>query len=192
MAGGIDPRVDAIPVAPAAHYRMGGITADAEGDRTSLPRLFAVGECASIGVHRRQPPRLQLPARSRRVRAPRRGRRPRRRRAGDRALAIRAFPDLPDAALQQLRGAMARDAGVVRDAAGLTRLIAEIDTLQDQHGRGPVLAAARRWRRARSAAARAAGPTTGWTIRTRPNPADPHLHHPVPGGRPQRRRGAIA
>ncbi|AYG03810.1 L-aspartate oxidase [Gryllotalpicola protaetiae] len=39
-----------IPVTPAAHYWMGGIATDASG-RTSLPGLWAVGECASTGVH---------------------------------------------------------------------------------------------------------------------------------------------
>ena len=50
MAAGIDPRVQPIPIAPAAHYHMGGIVTDAEG-RTSLAGLFAAGECASTGVH---------------------------------------------------------------------------------------------------------------------------------------------
>ncbi len=50
MAAGIDPRVQPMPVAPAAHYHMGGIAADTDG-RTSLPGLFAVGECAATGVH---------------------------------------------------------------------------------------------------------------------------------------------
>jgi L-aspartate oxidase len=49
-AAGLDPRVTPIPVAPAAHYHMGGIAADPDG-RTSLPGLFAVGECAATGVH---------------------------------------------------------------------------------------------------------------------------------------------
>ncbi|WP_144763308.1 L-aspartate oxidase [Curtobacterium sp. 9128] len=39
-----------VPVAPAAHYFMGGIATDAEG-RTSLPGLLAVGEAACTGVH---------------------------------------------------------------------------------------------------------------------------------------------
>lgn len=47
---GLDPRVDLLPVSPAAHYYMGGIDADASG-ATSLPGLWAVGECASSGVH---------------------------------------------------------------------------------------------------------------------------------------------
>ncbi len=47
---GIDPRTDLIPVAPAAHYHMGGIAVD-ENARTSLPGLWAIGECASTGAH---------------------------------------------------------------------------------------------------------------------------------------------
>ena len=37
-------------MAPASHYVMGGIAADLEG-RSSLPGLFAVGECACTGLH---------------------------------------------------------------------------------------------------------------------------------------------
>ncbi|WP_080792748.1 L-aspartate oxidase [Corynebacterium pacaense] len=47
---GLDWTVDAIPVAPAAHYTMGGVATDLDG-RTSVPGLFAVGEVASTGVH---------------------------------------------------------------------------------------------------------------------------------------------
>jgi L-aspartate oxidase len=47
---GIDPAEQPIPVAPAAHYHMGGIATDQTG-RTSLPGLWAVGECASTGLH---------------------------------------------------------------------------------------------------------------------------------------------
>jgi len=47
---GIDPRRDLIPVTPAAHYMMGGIVADLSG-RSSLGRLWAVGEVARSGVH---------------------------------------------------------------------------------------------------------------------------------------------
>jgi L-aspartate oxidase len=47
---GIDPRRDLLPVAPAAHYTMGGVAADLEG-RASLPGLYAVGECACTGLH---------------------------------------------------------------------------------------------------------------------------------------------
>ena len=47
---GIDPRRDLIPVTPAAHYMMGGIVTDLCG-RSTLARLWAVGEVASTGVH---------------------------------------------------------------------------------------------------------------------------------------------
>jgi L-aspartate oxidase len=47
---GLDPARELIPVAPAAHYTMGGIAADLEG-RSSLRGLYAVGECACTGLH---------------------------------------------------------------------------------------------------------------------------------------------
>ncbi|HMB55007.1 MAG TPA: FAD-binding protein, partial [Thermoanaerobaculia bacterium] len=50
IAAGIDPTVGPVPVAPAAHYTMGGIAVDLEG-RSSLPGLYAVGECACTGLH---------------------------------------------------------------------------------------------------------------------------------------------
>ena len=49
-AAGIDPRKEPIPVAPAAHYHMGGVATDLDG-KTSLDGLWAVGEVASTGVH---------------------------------------------------------------------------------------------------------------------------------------------
>ncbi|TLG75182.1 L-aspartate oxidase [Methylocystis sp. B8] len=50
MSAGIDPSRELIPIAPAAHYHMGGVWTDARG-RTSLDGLWAVGEVASTGVH---------------------------------------------------------------------------------------------------------------------------------------------
>ncbi len=47
---GIDPATELIPVAPAAHYHMGGIATDAAA-RTSVPGLWAIGEVASTGLH---------------------------------------------------------------------------------------------------------------------------------------------
>jgi len=47
---GIDITRDLVPVAPAAHYMIGGVSADLDG-ATTLPGLFACGEVASSGVH---------------------------------------------------------------------------------------------------------------------------------------------
>lgn len=47
---GIDIRSMPIPVVPAAHYFCGGILVDLRG-RTTLDRLYAVGECSCTGIH---------------------------------------------------------------------------------------------------------------------------------------------
>jgi L-aspartate oxidase len=47
---GLDPAIDRIPVAPAAHYSCGGITARLDGV-TEVPGLYAVGEVTSTGLH---------------------------------------------------------------------------------------------------------------------------------------------
>jgi L-aspartate oxidase len=47
---GLDPEKQPIPIAPAAHYHMGGVFTDARG-RTSLTGLWACGEAACTGVH---------------------------------------------------------------------------------------------------------------------------------------------
>ena len=47
---GLDPATEPVPVAPAAHYMMGGIAVDLDG-RSSLPGLLAVGECSCTGLH---------------------------------------------------------------------------------------------------------------------------------------------
>lgn len=47
---GIDAFKDLVPVSPAAHYFMGGIKAQCNG-RTSIPFLYAIGECACTGLH---------------------------------------------------------------------------------------------------------------------------------------------
>jgi len=47
---GLDITQDWIPVRPGAHYMIGGVTVDLEG-RTTLPGLWAAGECTSSGLH---------------------------------------------------------------------------------------------------------------------------------------------
>src|SRR3954467_1522077 len=50
IAAGIDPASQAIPIAPAAHYHMGGIAVDHRG-RSSIDGLWAGGEVSSTGAH---------------------------------------------------------------------------------------------------------------------------------------------
>ena len=47
---GVDPIVEPIPVRPGAHYHMGGVDTDVDG-QTILPGLYAAGECACVSVH---------------------------------------------------------------------------------------------------------------------------------------------
>ena len=47
---GVEPISEPIPVQPAQHYSMGGIATNIDGE-TSLPGLFAAGECACVSVH---------------------------------------------------------------------------------------------------------------------------------------------
>ena len=139
LASGIDPRTAPVPVAPAAHYHMGGVAADLDG-RTSLPGLFAAGEVAATGVHGAN--RLASNSLLEAVVCGARAGRAAAREAdpGTSVLAAAPAPDLPP---DELRAAMGRDAGVVRDAAGLLRLLEAVDRLEVRHGACPPLVAAR-------------------------------------------------
>ncbi|MDB5739742.1 MAG: nadB [Alphaproteobacteria bacterium] len=131
MAAGIDPAVQPIPVAPAAHYHMGGIASDAAG-RSSLPGLWVVGECAATGLHGAN----RLASNSlleglvfgARVADDVRG--------GLQAGAMRGLPPAPQrfaapAPPHVLRQAMSRDVALERDADGLRAALAVIGRLEN-------------------------------------------------------------
>ena len=138
MAQGVDPRTTPMPVAPAAHYHMGGIRSDIFG-HTSLKGLYAVGECASTGVHGANRlasnSLLEAAAFGERIGidaiqglatdgfAP------------DVAQAVRPTvpPTLSETDLKALRDAMTRHAGVVRDETGLRKLLGLIDSLDQRY-----------------------------------------------------------
>lgn len=50
LDAGFDMTTDLIPIYPCQHYLMGGIKVDTSG-RTSIPKLYACGECSCTGVH---------------------------------------------------------------------------------------------------------------------------------------------
>ena len=136
-ARGIDPVTEPIPVAPGAHYSCGGILADLDG-RTSVAGLYAVGEAASTGVHGanrlasnsltealitgRRAGDLLGTALPRRARGELAGTGPA---AGLRFPA--AGPGMSPAARPALAAAMSRQAGVLRDRAGLESLLRLLD-----------------------------------------------------------------
>jgi len=134
-AAGIDPATQPIPVAPAAHYHMGGIASDARC-RSSLKGLWAVGECASTGLHgaNRLASNSLLEGLVFGARA-----------AQDvRGLLTsgcdRPLPPAPALAAPQppprlLREAMSRHAGLERDANGLTQLL-DVVSRVEQAGNG--------------------------------------------------------
>ena len=119
---GFDPGRDPIPVSPAAHYTMGGVVTDLDG-RTAVPGLYAAGECACTGVHGAN--RL---ASNSLLECLVFGRRAALAALSDPGCSGHARGLTPDTAgtdavvSPEVREAMWRDAGLIRDAAGLERL----------------------------------------------------------------------
>jgi L-aspartate oxidase len=142
QAAGLDPRREPIPVAPAAHYHMGGVWTDEQG-RTSLEGLYAVGECASTGVHgaNRLASNSLLEAAVFGLRAGRAARAEHDPHTPSQP--AEPAPELPAEALPALRRSMTLNAGVERTAEGLERLLGEIDALCARHGEALVLTTAR-------------------------------------------------
>jgi L-aspartate oxidase len=121
-AAGIDPVTQPVPVAPGAHYSCGGVSADLRG-RTSVAGLFAVGEVAATGVHGAN--RLASNSVTEALVAGRRAgellaaRLP----SGGPAVPLTAGRAVDPDARAATASATSRDAGVLRGAEGLTRLL---------------------------------------------------------------------
>jgi L-aspartate oxidase len=133
MAAGIDPRHQPIPVVAAAHYTMGGVATDLDG-RTTLKGLWAVGECASNGLHGAN--RLASNSLAEGLvfghRAANAIKRAKSR--SIRPLLVREPAILPPVVLQGLRRAMSDLAGVVRSDASLRELLCRLDRLRMRFG----------------------------------------------------------
>ncbi|MEQ9317222.1 MAG: L-aspartate oxidase [Henriciella sp.] len=142
MAAGFDPRTKPIPVAPAAHYHMGGVVADMWG-RSTLNGFSVCGECASTGAHgaNRLASNSLLEAV---VFAARIADRLRESELSDPAASEGSVPaELTADALLSLRTGMAERCGVVRDAVGLRSLVDDIDRMADHFGDARALTASR-------------------------------------------------
>lgn len=118
---GIDPERQLVPVAPAAHYMMGGIATDVDG-RASLPGLYSVGEASCTGLHGAN----RLASNSLTecfVFGARAARAALREPSPPAALELGAGPQAPRPELSAAsREALWRNAGIERDAHGLAAL----------------------------------------------------------------------
>jgi L-aspartate oxidase len=127
----IDPRREPIPVSPAAHYLMGGVVTDMHG-RSTVEGLWAAGETANTGVHgaNRLASNSLLEGLVFGARA-----------GADAADAGRAGAAMAApvtvgtdrSSIGESRRIMWRHVGLLRDAAGLTAAVDQLDTLAEVH-----------------------------------------------------------
>jgi len=143
-SAGIDPAHEPIPVAPAAHYHMGGVLVDVQG-RSTVDGLWACGEVTSTGAHgaNRLASNSLLEAVVFGARV-----------AENIAAALPPLPPQDvhavarastkiyqnDVAERTLRETMSANVGVVRDAEGLSEALGTIITLERENQGDPQLA----------------------------------------------------
>jgi L-aspartate oxidase len=129
---GLDLRTDLLPLTPAAHYYVGGVQTDLDG-RSSIPRLYAVGECSNTGAHGAN--RL---AGNSLAEAMVFGRRAARAISGQRVGSTKSLPDMPELHgddvpasedWERLRRLCSTYLGLERDAAGLKKLSDDLEAL---------------------------------------------------------------
>ncbi len=142
QSANIDPRTSFIPVAPAAHYHMGGVVSDNWG-RTSLEGLSVCGESSSTGAHgaNRLASNSLLEAVVFAHRIAERLREDQIEASSD--CHGEAPRDLSEDRLLILRGLMADHAGVSRDGPGLQKLCDWIDETENNRGAARGLTVAR-------------------------------------------------
>ncbi len=146
MAAGIDPRVQNIPVAPAAHYLMGGIAVN-EWGRTTLEGLWACGETSASGVHGANRlasnSLLEALVYGSRVASDIAKARP----SGDVNGSVSGPPrawsgtasTTPAQALSDVRNVMYSNVGLVRSESSLREALVRIDNLSEEFGEHPEL-----------------------------------------------------
>ena len=129
IAAGIDPVTQPIPIAPAAHYHMGGVHVDANG-RTTLDGLWACGEVACTGAHGANRlasnSLLEAVVFAARIAEDIQGLMPNHKVipwAGGGEASQPGAEDTDGEALRTIRATMSRHVGVVRDRAGLTEAL---------------------------------------------------------------------
>lgn len=137
-SAGIDASRQPIPIAPAAHYHMGGVHVDASG-RSSLDGLWACGECASTGAHGANRlasnSLLEAVVFAARIADDIQGLLPNHKIV---KWSEREQDELPitggveDGLMQRLRNTMSNNVGVVRNASGLSEALMEIDEIENR------------------------------------------------------------